>query len=144
MRTPTRLSLLTLALMALLPADLALARWAARSELPRAAARAGVDAAHETARVTFDTGTRWLGTGTEVIGTTLVDAACWLADRAGGAPCRDTAFRFEYRDTDTRTVLRVVPVVVRTRVIVASEDGDCGDLPAAPAAKTPASTPSDS
>ena len=133
MHTPTRLSLLALVLIALLPADLALTRWAVRDGLPRSVTRAGVDAANAAARRTLDTGTRWLGQGADVLGTTLVDAACWVADRASGASCRAP-----------RPALRVVPLEVRTRVIVASDDGDCGAMPVVPAEKTPSSTPADS
>jgi hypothetical protein len=135
MRTPiTRLSVLALFLAALLPADLALARWASRSELPRAAARAGADAVRTTARHTLDTGTRWLGAGADVLGSTLVDAACWVADRMAGPACH----------APLRATLGVAPLEVRTRIIVVADDGDCGAIPAPPAAKTPVASPSDS
>ena len=133
MRTPiTRLSALALFLVALLPADLALARWASRSELPRAAAHAGADVTRETAKRTLDTGADWLGRGADALGSTLVDAACWVADRVSGAECR--------------AGLRpagVMPLEVRTRVIVVADDGDCA-IPTPPVEKTPTASPSDS
>lgn len=133
MRTPiTRLSVLALFLVALLPVDLAVARWASRSERTRAAARAGADAARETAKRTLDTGAVWLGRGADMLGSSLVDAACWAADRVSGAACR--------------AGLRpagVTPLEVRTRVIVVADDGDCA-IPTSPVEKTPSASPSDS
>ena len=134
MRTPiTRLSVLALFLVALLPADLALARWASRSELPRAAARAGADVARGTARRTLDAGRRWLGAGADALGSTLVDAACWAADRATGAACHARL-----------RPAGATPLEVRTRVIVVADDGDGGVIPAPPVERTPATSPSDS
>ncbi|HUK62807.1 MAG TPA: hypothetical protein VLV15_05720 [Dongiaceae bacterium] len=133
MRTTwTRWSVLALLLIALLPADLALARWVARNGWPRAAARAGAGVARGTARMTLDTATRWLGHGADMVGTTLVDAACWMADRASGPPCRGA-----------RPAPRIVPLGARTRVIVVAEDG-AGAIPVPAAGITRSSTPSDS
>jgi hypothetical protein len=134
MRTPiTRLLALALLLVTLLPADLALARWTVRSGLPRAAASASADAARATAKRTLMTGAAWLGRGADLMGTTLVDAACWVADQTGRAPARGCM----------RSTLGVAPLKTHTRVIVVAEDGDCVS-PAAPAEKAPASTPTDS
>jgi hypothetical protein len=135
MRTPiTRLPVLALLLVALLPADLALARWTMRSGLPHAAVSAGAGVARETAKRTLATGAEWLGRGADRVGTTLVDMACWVADRAG----RVSAC------TSARTTLGVAPLVTRVQVIVVAEDGGACALPAPPPQKAPASTPSDS
>jgi len=134
MRTPiTLLTTLTLLLVALLPADLALARWTVRSGLPERAASAGADAARGTAKKTLETGAVWLGRGADLVGTTLVDAACWVADRTGRAPgCHGV-----------RSALGVAPVGTRMRVIVVAEDGAC-TLPAPLEEKIPTSSPTDS
>jgi hypothetical protein len=134
MRTPiTRLTVLALLLAALLPADLALARWTVRSGLPRAAVNAGAGAARETAKRTLATGTEWLGRGADRLGTTLVDMACWVADRTGRAPACASA----------RATIGGAPLETRARVIVIAEDGGTC-TPPAPPEKAQASTPSDS